>query len=214
MLALAQVMVTRAGLALREAEFTKPTVITGEKYHMTTPKVSPALTAYEKLERAWRRLLIDFERHFSTSWSKYKDDAPYEERIQNDYTLDPDLTFSLEKEKVSKVKPIGSQTDNPVGEGEAPAEPSTHPKPKGSAGASPSRDTDTVVPGSQPAQGNADDPRAGHGSAPTDPADQSPEGASHTSPGQRPGSNVTIQNESPVGALHDSTSKTSPARAP
>ena len=55
-LALAQVMVTRAGLALREAEFTKPLVITGEKYHMTTPKIAPALTAYEKLERAWRRV--------------------------------------------------------------------------------------------------------------------------------------------------------------
>ena len=87
MLALAQVMVTRAGLALREAEFTKPTVITGEKYHMTTPKLAPALSAYERLERAWRRLLHDFERHFSTSWAKHKDDAPYEERIQTDFTF-------------------------------------------------------------------------------------------------------------------------------
>jgi len=89
-LALAQVMVTRAGLALREAEFTKPTVITGEKYHMTTPKVSPALTAYEKLERAWRRLLIDFHRLYPAQRARPVDEQPYQDRTQSDTRLDPD----------------------------------------------------------------------------------------------------------------------------
>ncbi len=89
-LALAQVMVTRAGLALREAEFTKPTVITGEKYHMTTPKVSPALTAYERLERAWRRLLIDFHRLCPPRRALPVEEQPYKDRTESDTHLDPD----------------------------------------------------------------------------------------------------------------------------
>ena len=90
MLALAQVMLTRAGLALRQAEFTKATIITGEKYHMTTPKVSPALTAYEKLDRAYRLLLNDFERHYGQDWDRPIDEEAYETRIQSDTALDPD----------------------------------------------------------------------------------------------------------------------------
>jgi len=89
-LALAQVMVTRSGLALREAEFTKVTVITGEKYHMTTPKVAPALAAYEKLERAWRRLLMHFDRTYVNYSDRPIEDAAYTRRSQSDTPLDPD----------------------------------------------------------------------------------------------------------------------------
>ncbi|MCH8205364.1 MAG: hypothetical protein IID09_09375 [Candidatus Hydrogenedentes bacterium] len=86
MLALAQVMVSRAGLALREAQFTESVEVRSDNYNMTTTKVTAALSAYEKLERAWRRLLNDFERRYSP-WGDYEADAVYEQRIQSDYDL-------------------------------------------------------------------------------------------------------------------------------
>ena len=89
-LALAQVMVTRAGLALREAEFTKVTVVTGEKYHMTTPKIAPALAAYEKLERAWRRLLMHFDRSYFNHSESPVEEELNNRRSQSDSPLDPD----------------------------------------------------------------------------------------------------------------------------
>ncbi len=94
MLALAQVMVSRAGLALREAQFTETLEVRSDNYNMTTTKVTAALTAYEKLERAWRRLLADFERNHNP-WGNYEADAIYEQRIQSDYDLNPDAEENL-----------------------------------------------------------------------------------------------------------------------
>ncbi len=213
-LALAQVMVTRAGLALREAEFTKPTVVTGENYHMTTPKIAPALTAYEKLERAWLRLLTHFDRHYANYRDRDYEEAAYNRRIQSDTVIDPDAQ-TQHYEAMDAPPPRQPYRPKPANnrEGEAPGESDAHAEAHGSAGASPSQHNtasaarQTGGPSSVLAA-----PAAGlepiHADAPgTPPAitDSSAESASQISLGQRPRADGTQPIASPEGAKQSPT---------
>ncbi|MCH7910671.1 MAG: hypothetical protein IIB38_13780, partial [Candidatus Hydrogenedentes bacterium] len=120
MLALAQVMMGRAGLALRQGPMTEAMEVRGENYNMTTSKVSAALTAYQILERSWRRLLADFGRHYYAT-DRWEDVEAYELRIQNDTSP----TFSLGERKSRQEETITAPSrgvNSNAGVGGSPAE--------------------------------------------------------------------------------------------
>ena len=63
--------------------------VTGKNYNLSTSKISAALTAYEKLERAWRRLAGDLCKNYPT-FGITEDHKRYDKRAESDTDLNPD----------------------------------------------------------------------------------------------------------------------------
>ncbi len=208
MLALAQVMVSRAGLALREAQLTESVEVRSDNYNMTTTKVTAALAAYEKLERAWRRLLADFERRHNP-WGNRKADAKYEQRIQNDFKLDPGPGEEVGADTADATPTADSSAESApqISLGQRPRTHDTHhsPSPEGAQQStihpSPHHDNRNTSPrqmgGPSSALATAD--LSAYAATPTA-ANSSAESALHTSLGQRPRTHDTHHSPSPEGA--------------